>query len=530
MRRRLLLACWVVTIMAMTALCRADVSAEIVEQGKKATALVELPGGQGYGTAFCIQTAGLFVTNAHVTHVRGADKRLTLVLNPGENNQTTVTATVVKEDEGADLALLQIERRTGLTALELGDSDLLKETMAVTAFGYPFGKDLAVVRNTYPNVSISTGHITSLRKIQGQLAEIQLDAVLNPGNSGGPVLNAQGQVVGIVRAGIPGAGVNFAIPVRRLKALMGQVTILFTPPFIALDQQHKEQEFVIQIVTFERALSNLNVTLTLAPENGEKRTYEGKIDREHLFRVKAIPVPTGTTPSGKAPEIEEAPVVEYTIVVRQGGNILGETSGVFIVGQRTETRPAVARHPAKNVNGVISLTAAVLCAADATGKYDGWDYSTTEGPASRLWFQQAGEWLSEPDGVIDIPLTPGLHTYRIYAEPVNSFTCFGLNLFFNHNHMKHGISAFALAAQSKTDQPSFQATSAVTMRPDTQGIPGSGTLSYVHGDVTVELVQFRIEKPNVENLDVVTRNEIGPDGVLDLVGTVTLRVTVRHKP
>ena len=79
------------------------------------------------------------------------------------------------------------------------------------AFGFPFGKDLSLSNDEYPNVTVSTGHITSLRKIKGELAAIQVDAQLNPGNSGGPVLNDRGKVVGIVVAGIDGTGIDFAI-------------------------------------------------------------------------------------------------------------------------------------------------------------------------------------------------------------------------------------------------------------------------------------------------------------------------------
>ncbi len=67
-------ACW---LSLLSARSWGDVPPDVLAKGKRATALIELPGGQGFGSAFCISTAGLFVTNAHVAEVEGADKRLT---------------------------------------------------------------------------------------------------------------------------------------------------------------------------------------------------------------------------------------------------------------------------------------------------------------------------------------------------------------------------------------------------------------------------------------------------------------------
>ncbi|HLK58587.1 MAG TPA: hypothetical protein VKU00_18600, partial [Chthonomonadaceae bacterium] len=75
----------VLACISATNLCRADVSPEIVNRGKAATALVEVAGGKGYGSAFCIDPAGVFVTNQHV--VAQVDKTVALVLNPGRKNQ-----------------------------------------------------------------------------------------------------------------------------------------------------------------------------------------------------------------------------------------------------------------------------------------------------------------------------------------------------------------------------------------------------------------------------------------------------------
>lgn len=152
--------------------------------------LVEIGGGLGSGSAFCIDAEeGIFITNAHVANGLDNKGSVTLILHSGEANQQKVQAIIVRSDKALDLALLRVKAPKQLTALTLSSVEDLIETAPVTAFGYPFGKDLSFAQDEYPNVTVSTGHITSLRKIKGELGAIQLDALLSPGNSGGPVLN-----------------------------------------------------------------------------------------------------------------------------------------------------------------------------------------------------------------------------------------------------------------------------------------------------------------------------------------------------
>jgi S1-C subfamily serine protease len=202
---------FIVLIALLPGIAAADDSKAIVQRGKRATALVVLPAGQGFGSSFCIDAAGFFVTNEHVVHSLPKEAKVSLVLQPGEAGERVVQAVVVRADARSDLALLKAEGAKELEALELGGVDDLVETAPVTAFGYPFGDRLAVREKQYPNVSVNVGRVTSLRRAHKELEAIQIDAVLNPGNSGGPVLDANGLVVGIVRAGIVGSGVNFAI-------------------------------------------------------------------------------------------------------------------------------------------------------------------------------------------------------------------------------------------------------------------------------------------------------------------------------
>ncbi|MEX2215860.1 MAG: serine protease, partial [Phycisphaeraceae bacterium] len=175
--------------------------AEHIKQGKRTTALLVVP-GKGFATAFCIDAEGFFITNEHAVRGITADSTLTLVLNPAETDQKVMEAHVARVDRDLDLALLKVDGIKDLPTLELGDTKNLIETAEIVAFGYPFGTALAVKRREYPSISVNVGRITALRKSEGRLETIQTDAVLNFGNSGGPVIDAEGKVIGVVNAGI----------------------------------------------------------------------------------------------------------------------------------------------------------------------------------------------------------------------------------------------------------------------------------------------------------------------------------------
>src|SRR5262249_54720842 len=131
----------------------------------------------------------------------------------------------------------------------------LTETTPVTAFGFPFGQALAA-KDELPSISVSSGQITSLRRKKGELQMIQIDASLNPGNSGGPLLNDQGRVIGIVMAGIPGAALNFAIPSYRLTAMLNEPEVAISVPKVAWARRTEPQTYLVQINRFDGAPSN----------------------------------------------------------------------------------------------------------------------------------------------------------------------------------------------------------------------------------------------------------------------------------
>ena len=171
---------------------------------------------QGVGSGFLINADGQILTNYHVIS-GSSDVEVTM-----PPDQSRYKARILMRDRAHDLALIQIEPKKKLPAfLKLGDSDNLQVGQKVLAIGNPF--ELAG--------TLTTGIVSSLhRKIQsedrGDLEDmIQTDAAINAGNSGGPLLDSQGYVIGINTAiyGPNGGsiGIGFAMPINRAKVMLG---------------------------------------------------------------------------------------------------------------------------------------------------------------------------------------------------------------------------------------------------------------------------------------------------------------------
>ena len=190
----------------------------VIQKGKAAVALIEA-GPNKVASAFCIDPLGIFVTNHHVVEDLGIGASVKLIMQSSESEEWVLTAEVVSLNKTNDLAILKaysIPNDKKLTALELARTPNLYETMDLVAFGFPFGKQLTVKKGSNPSISVNVGKLTAIRKENGLVELIQLDASLNPGNSGGPVVDQTGKVVGIVSFGMLASGVNFAIPVEKL--------------------------------------------------------------------------------------------------------------------------------------------------------------------------------------------------------------------------------------------------------------------------------------------------------------------------
>jgi S1-C subfamily serine protease len=166
----------------------------------------------GSGSGFIFSSDGLVFTNSHV--VENADKIMVSLLNENE-----IEGFVIGKDPDTDLAILKIYTE-GYSVAKLGDAGHLKIGQFVIAIGNPYG---------YQH-TVTTGVVSALgrtlRTQSGRLVDnvIQSDAALNPGNSGGPMINTDGEVIGVNTAIIQGAqGLSFSVDINTAKEIASQL-------------------------------------------------------------------------------------------------------------------------------------------------------------------------------------------------------------------------------------------------------------------------------------------------------------------
>jgi S1-C subfamily serine protease len=179
-----------------------------------APGVVRVTQAQGQGSGFVIDSEGHILTNAHVVDGGGP-------VFVSFSNEDRVEATIVGKDDSTDTALLKVTESAGaLRPLALGTSTSVQVGDPVVAIGNPFGLDR----------TITSGIVSAVaRQIEAPNGfpinnAIQTDAAINHGNSGGPLLNMQGQVIGInsqiANSGIDAnVGVGFAIPIDMVKQI-----------------------------------------------------------------------------------------------------------------------------------------------------------------------------------------------------------------------------------------------------------------------------------------------------------------------
>src|SRR6185312_10584197 len=200
--------------------------------------VADTPEGQATGSGFVVSKDGLIVTNDHV--VDGASQ---VQVKIGTSNQAQ-DATVVGADPSRDLALLKVDA-SNLPTLSLGDSSSVGVGDPTYAIGNPFGLDH----------TLTTGIVSALqRSLQAPdgatiSGAIQTDAALNPGNSGGPLLDSSGKVIGVnsqIQTGSSSGaeagnvGIGFAIPSSTVKSFIAEAKAGKLKPQ-QQDQQQQQQ-------------------------------------------------------------------------------------------------------------------------------------------------------------------------------------------------------------------------------------------------------------------------------------------------
>ncbi|KAK7904368.1 hypothetical protein WMY93_016975 [Mugilogobius chulae] len=196
--------------------------ADVVEKSTPAVVYIEIVGRHPFsgrevalsnGSGFIISRDGLIVTNAHVVaNKRGVRVKLT--------NGDTYNATVQNVDPVADIATIKISSQNPLPTLPLGRSSDVRQGEFVVAMGSPFG-----LSNTITSGIVSSAQRGSkeLGLNKSNIDYIQTDATIDFGNSGGPLINLDGEVIGINTMKVT-AGISFAIPSDRVRAFLDQAT------------------------------------------------------------------------------------------------------------------------------------------------------------------------------------------------------------------------------------------------------------------------------------------------------------------
>jgi hypothetical protein len=187
----------------------ASTTAEIAK--KVATTVVVIQGktdsGQILGSGFIVSSDGKIVTNLHVIREM---KAATVQLANGE---TFDSVSVLATDERRDLAVIKISG-FNLPVLDLGDSDGATVGEPVVVVGSPRGLD----------GTVTAGIVSSIRDTGEGFKVLQTDAAVNPGNSGGPLVNAKGQAIGVVSFKLRSTeGLNFAVPINYVRGLLNNL-------------------------------------------------------------------------------------------------------------------------------------------------------------------------------------------------------------------------------------------------------------------------------------------------------------------
>ena len=170
----------------------------------------QISDGMSCGTGCRIDKNGTILTSAHVVDVGNS---VVVTMSNGQNYNAKV---IKKLGENKDIALLKIDVPTELKTVKLGDSEKIKVGQKVLAIGNPFGF----------NGTLTQGIISRIDYTKNR---IQTDAAINPGSSGGPLLNKNGEIIGINQAiynpdnNISNIGIGFAIPINLVKEYLSEM-------------------------------------------------------------------------------------------------------------------------------------------------------------------------------------------------------------------------------------------------------------------------------------------------------------------
>ncbi len=237
----------------------------VVRRTKAATVFIKVDSVEGEvtGTGFLYRrrgNIGHFVTNAHVVDVGElGGLGIRLVLNSGMEEERVLPATILSLDREADLAVLEVSDDALPEPVDATREPRLVETTSVHMFGFPFGEALAL-REGNPAISVADGSISSLRRDRyGRLVRVQIDGDLNPGNSGGPIVDDHGALVGVSVSTVLGTDISFAVPRASLEDAYAGKTGPATLEVIACENREATVIVRVPVIDPERRLRRIRL-------------------------------------------------------------------------------------------------------------------------------------------------------------------------------------------------------------------------------------------------------------------------------
>lgn len=385
--RRSLLSIFAVFLIASPVLADdRGIAEQTLEALKAATVYVKVEGKQGTaaGSGFLVRVDGengWIVTNRHVVAaVRGrfTPLRYAVVFRSGTGKEQIVSAQVVATDAEQDLAVLKVNGKNLPTPLDLAQTAKPRETMTIYTFGFPLG-DLLARDKRNPAVTIGKGTIGSLREDgRGKLQRVQLDGELNPGNSGGPVVDAEGRLVGIAVSKMVGTKISFAIPAADLTEMLRGRVAAAVPRSVRVENGAAEVEIEIPLIDPFQQLKA--VELRNVPKNALKEAPQ-------------------TDAAGNWPDLADA---EKLVVKIEDGKALAK---VKLRAPEKKSLEWLFQAAYTNHAGKSSATQPVALPINFAAE----GLTRLDGRSARLW-----ETITSKEGgfTVDMPVKPSLNISR----------------------------------------------------------------------------------------------------------------------
>jgi S1-C subfamily serine protease len=278
-----------------------ELSAQTLSRLKKMTVFIKSDFGfaGSSGTGFLVRVEdrnGYIVTNDHVARGnpladeedrpgararRGArlqPRQTSVIFDSGTPQERTALAQIVATDETHDLAILKVSDVANLPQpIDLSGAPELRETLQVFVLGFPLGRLLAGGRN--PAITVGKASISSLRHDRSnRLSRVQLQGDVNPGNSGGPVVDARGRLVGVAVASIEGTQIAVAIPPQDVLDLLQRRNYRINVSSSSTNADQSNVQFQVELLDLVEGVKQVRVLYlvgqSLTPE--AQRAVDGR--------------------------------------------------------------------------------------------------------------------------------------------------------------------------------------------------------------------------------------------------------------